>query len=95
MKELDAVIVGADILELALGAVGLRIALEMAMEANHLAFQERRAATFTGPLDDFTGRFVDGEEVGSVDGDSGQTEAGCAIDIESDATAHSTEVDSA
>jgi len=43
-EALQAVLVGADVVELAGAAVGLRIAFEVAVEAHHLAFEERRAA---------------------------------------------------
>ena len=63
-----------------LAAVGLGIALEMAEEADHLAFEQRRAAAFARPLDDLARRFVDGEEIGAIDGDARQAEARGAVD---------------
>ena len=78
---LDAVAIGAELVDFALGAVGLGIALEMAEEADHLAFEKRRAAALTRPPDDLAGGLIDGEEVGAVDSDPGQAEAGGAVDV--------------
>ena len=80
-QDLDAVVVEADIVDLALAAVGLRIALEMTEEADHLAFQQRGSAAFAGPLDDLARRFVDGEEIRAVDRHTRQAEARGAVDI--------------
>ena len=73
--------VGADVVDLALAAIGLRVALEMAEEADHLAFEQRRAAAFARPLDDLARRLVDGEEIRAVDGHARQAEARGAVDI--------------
>ena len=62
-KMLDAVVVLAVVLVLARRAIGLRIAFEMAEEADHLAFQQGRAAAFAGASDNLAGRLVDGEEI--------------------------------
>src|SRR5215813_15523780 len=44
---LDAVVVGAQVLDLAAAPVGLLIALEVAEEADHLALEQRGAASQT------------------------------------------------
>ena len=65
-EHLDAVVVLAEILDLARRAVGLGIALEVAVEPVHLALEERRSAAFAGAGNDLTRRLVDREEVGPV-----------------------------
>src|SRR5687768_2996330 len=39
LEQLDAILVGADVLDLALAAIGLRVPFEVAEEADHLAFK--------------------------------------------------------
>ena len=66
-EHLDAVLVDADVLKLALGAVGLLVALEVAEHADHLALEKGGATALAGPLDDFSRRFIHGEEVEAID----------------------------
>src|SRR5215207_22519 len=80
-KHLNAVLVGPDVVNLALGAVGLLVALEMAEHADHLAFKESRAATFTRSLNDFARRLVDGEKIKAVNGHAGKAETCGAVHI--------------
>ena len=48
---LEAILVGANVLELALAAISLGVAFEMAVEAHHLALEQRRAAAGPGAFD--------------------------------------------
>src|SRR5215471_931766 len=73
---LDAVLVGAQVLDLAAAPVGLLIALEVAEEADHLALEQRGAASPARAPDDLAGCLVDAEEVRPVHGDPGQAESG-------------------
>src|SRR4029079_13990638 len=67
-KRLDAVAVGADVLDFSLAAISLLVAFKMAEETDHLALEQRRTAAFARSLDDLACRFINRKEIGAVHG---------------------------
>src|SRR5436190_3586284 len=66
-EEGQAVLLVAQLLDLVLAAIGLGVALEMAVIAVELELQQRRAVAVAGPLDRLLRRLVHGEEIMAVD----------------------------
>src|SRR5436309_3461946 len=71
----EAVAGAPDLLHLAGAAVGLLVALEVAVVAQRLALQQRRAAARAGARDRLARRLVHGEEVEAVHDDAREAEA--------------------
>src|ERR1022692_3384077 len=81
LKDLDTILVGADILQLSLAAIRLRIPFEMTEKADHLAFEQRWPTTLSCAFDDLPCCFVDSEEISAIDGNAGHAKTGGAVDI--------------
>ena len=73
-EQLDAIVVLAVFLVFTGGAIGLCVAFEMAEEADHLAFHQRRTAALAGAPDNLASGFVDREEIEPVHGDARHAE---------------------